>query len=91
MSPCGCSWFPGWSIAAAASGPNSFDMMPALERWVEQGSAPERIPAFRVRDGVVERTRPLCRFPQVARYTGTGSTDDAVNFVCAAPRDTRSR
>ena len=80
---------PGMEHCGGGVGTDSFDMMTALERWVEQRSAPERIPASRVRNGVVERTRPLCRFPQVARYTGTGSTDDAANFVCAAPRDPR--
>ena len=35
-------------------------------------------------DGAVDRTRPLCPYPQVASYTGTASTDDAANFVCKA-------
>jgi hypothetical protein len=38
----------------------------------------------RIEDGVV-RTRPLCPYPQVARYRGTGSTDEAANFTCKAP------
>jgi feruloyl esterase len=37
-----------------------------------------------VKDGQVDRTRPLCPYPQVAQYKGTGSTDDAANFVCKA-------
>ena len=49
-----------------------------------QGEAPARITASRVRNGIVERTRPLCPFPQSAHYTGQGSTDDERNFVCAA-------
>jgi feruloyl esterase len=53
-------------------------MAAALVRWVEQGTAPERIVATRP-----GRTRPLCAYPQVARYRGTGSTDDAANFDCA--------
>jgi len=62
-------------------------MQVALERWVKKGPAPDRIVAtkFKVNgdphSGVV-RTRPLCSYPQVAHYTGTGSTDDAANFVC---------
>lgn len=36
-------------------------------------------------NGKVDRTRPLCAYPQVARYTGTGSTDDAANFTCRLP------
>jgi feruloyl esterase len=80
---------PGMEHCGGGAGTDTFDMMPVLERWVEQGVAPERIPASRVRNGVVERTRPLCHYPQVARYTGTGSTDDTANFVCAAPAGAR--
>jgi len=36
-------------------------------------------------DGKLVRTRPLCPYPQVARYSGSGSSDDAANFVCKAP------
>jgi feruloyl esterase len=59
-------------------------MFSALEQWVEKGKAPERIVASRIRDGKVDRTRPLCPYPQVASYKGTGSTGDAANFVCKA-------
>jgi hypothetical protein len=59
----------------------------ALEAWVEQGTAPEELVAVKFRTNNdprsgVERTRPLCVWPQVAKYKGTGSTDDARNFVC---------
>ena len=59
----------------------------ALEAWVEQGTAPTEIIATKyntnndARSGVA-RTRPLCNWPQLAKYKGTGSTDDAANFVC---------
>jgi len=66
-------------------GPNQFDAVAALERWVEQGQPPESIVASNSRNGRVDRTRPLCPYPQVARYTGTGRTDDAASFVCKAP------
>jgi feruloyl esterase len=36
------------------------------------------------KDGKVDRTRPLCPYPQTAQYKGTGSTDEAANFVCKA-------
>jgi feruloyl esterase len=52
---------------------------------VEHGKAPDALIASHASDGKVDRTRPLCPYPQVARATGTGSTDDASNFVCAAP------
>jgi feruloyl esterase len=60
-------------------------MAAALEQWVEQGSAPDRIVAAKVQDGAVVRTRPLCPYPQVAKWNGSGSTDDAANFSCVAP------
>ena len=54
----------------------------ALEPWVEQGKAPDAIIASHSRDGKVDRTRPLCPYPQLATYKGSGSIDDAANFVC---------
>jgi feruloyl esterase len=62
-----------------------FDKMGALERWVEQGKAPEQLTASHLTNGKIDRTRPLCPYPQVAEYKGTGSIDDETNFVCAAP------
>ena len=76
---------PGMTHCRGGSGTDTLDMLPALERWVEQGDAPDRIEASRVVDGNVVRTRPLCPYPEVAAYTGNGSTDDAANFVCEAP------
>jgi feruloyl esterase len=73
---------PGMAHCGGGEGPNSFDMVAALEQWVEQGKAPDRVVASRVRDGRVDRTRPLCPYPQVAVYKGTGSTDEAASFVC---------
>jgi len=60
----------------------------ALERWVEKGKAPDQIiaahfPAGGVSSAKPDRTRPLCPYPQVAKYKGSGSTDDASNFVCS--------
>jgi feruloyl esterase len=57
----------------------------ALLSWVEDKKAPETLAAAR-RDqaGAVTRSRPLCQYPLVAKYKGTGSTDDAANFVCSA-------
>jgi tannase/feruloyl esterase len=67
-----------------------FSMFAALEGWVEKGVAPDKIIATKYKtdgnpaSGVV-RTRPLCPYPQVAKYTGSGSTDEAASFVCKAP------
>ena len=77
------SWPPGWRTAAVATGPNTFDMVGALEQWVEQRKKPARLHRVaRVDQRRVDRTRPLCPYPQVASYTGSGSVDDAANFVC---------
>jgi feruloyl esterase len=76
---------PGMAHCGGGDGPNRFDMIAALEEWVEKGKAPDRIEASRLRDGKVDRTRPLCPYPQVAKYKGTGSIDEAANFACAAP------
>ena len=59
--------------------------MTAMIDWVEKGKAPDSIVASRVVDNQVVRTRPLCPYPQVARYSGQGSIDDAANFHCVAP------
>jgi feruloyl esterase len=71
-----------------SSGDPDRDMQAALERWVEKGVAPERIVAAKRKNDLdpasdVVRTRPLCAYPLVARYQGSGSTDDAANFACA--------
>ena len=49
---------------------------------MEKGKAPDPIIASHSTDGKVDRTRPLCPYPQVASYKGTGSIDEAANFVC---------
>jgi feruloyl esterase len=58
------------------------DMLSALERWIERGTAPERIVATRMEGGRIVRTRPLCAWPARAVYAGAGSIDDAANFQC---------
>ena len=73
---------PGRGHCGGGGGPNDFDELTALEQWVEQGKAPEMLPASHSTNGKVDRTRPLCAFPQVASYKGSGSIDDAANFVC---------
>ena len=65
-------------------------MTSALERWVEQNSAPDKIIATKFKTdnpaSGLERTRPLCPYPQVARYSGSGSIDEAANFACVVPK-----
>ena len=77
---------PGMQHCGGGPGASTFDALTALERWVEDGVAPERIIASHVVNGVVGRTRPLCPYPQVAVYEGKGSVWDAANFVCKVPQ-----
>ena len=65
-----------------SNSPNSFDTLSALETWREKGTAPDQIIGSNTQAGL---SRPLCPFPQVAKYLGTGSTNDAKSFVCSAP------
>jgi feruloyl esterase len=81
---------PGMGHCGGGSGPNIFDALTALERWVEEGIMPDKIIASHTTGGVVDRTRPLCPYPAVAWYTGSGSIDDAANFVCHVPHWYRS-
>jgi len=76
---------PGMGHCAGGEGPNSFDALTAVEQWVENGKAPAEIVASHLTGGVVDRTRPLCPYPQVAQYNGIGSTDAAASFVCKVP------
>ncbi len=77
---------PAMAHCGGGEGPNDFDKMTAIQQWVEQGKAPETMIASHAdRAATVDRTRPLCRYPRVARYKGTGSTDDAANFTCELP------
>jgi feruloyl esterase len=69
-------------------GPNTFDYISALERWVEKGVPPEKMLATHFDlNGNPDRTRPLCAYPKIAKYNGSGSIDDASNFSCVAPAD----
>ena len=81
---------PGMGHCGGGPGANSFDMIAALEHWVEQGVAPDRILATKyLGDDPTKaplRTHPLCPYPKIARYRGQGSSDDARNFVCDVER-----
>ena len=77
---------PGMFHCRGGFGTDRLDAMTALINWVENGAAPQSIPAARVEQGQVKRTRPLGPYPQVARYNGSGSIDDAANFTCKESR-----
>ena len=73
---------PGMAHCSGGEGPDTFDKINIMEQWVEQGKAPEQIIAAHKSAGKTDRTRPLCPYPQVASYKGTGSIDEAANFSC---------
>jgi len=73
---------PGMTHCAGGVGPDTFDTVTALEQWVEKGLKPAQIVASHMSDNTVDRTRPLCPYPQVATYDGRGSIDDAASFAC---------
>ena len=76
---------PGMAHCAGGNGPDQNDAITAVIDWVEQGIAPQSIVAKKIVNGEVARSRPLCPYPEVARYDGSGSIDEAENFQCVAP------
>jgi feruloyl esterase len=76
---------PGMGHCGGGDGPNTFDKLDAISDWVEKGKAPDQIIASHSTAGNVDRTRPLCPYPQLAKYKGTGNINDAESFVCAQP------
>jgi feruloyl esterase len=76
---------PAMNHCRGGDGPNQLDWLSALERWREGGQAPAAVDAYRVTGNTVDMTRPVCAYPEVATYTGVGSTNDAANFTCEMP------
>jgi feruloyl esterase len=74
---------PGVLHCGGGPGPQPPDFLSALEDWVEEGTAPERITAYGGK--VPDRTRPLCPYPQVAVWDGVNDSDDAGSFACQEP------
>ena len=75
---------PGMGHCGGGEGVTAFDFVSELDRWVTTGKAPAVIPASRMQAGKVERTRPLCAYPQFAVYKGKGDINDAASFECKA-------
>jgi feruloyl esterase len=73
---------PGVGHCSGGDGPSSWDALGTIDQWRDKGIAPASIVASRTANGVLEKTRPLCPYPQTAQYKGTGSTNEAANFVC---------
>lgn len=77
---------PGMNHCQGGVGTDTFDKIAAIEAWMATGTAPAQIVASHATDGKIDRTRPVCPYPQVAVYKGSGSTDEAANFSCRNPR-----
>jgi len=73
---------PGMDHCGGGPGPNQFAVVQAMDAWRDQGKPPDQITAYRVTNDRVDMSRPLCPYPQVATYKGSGNTNDAANFAC---------
>ena len=87
MGPSQANWMrlfmvPGMGHCSGGPGPNTFDSIAALEQWKEKGNAPAQLMGSNRQTGL---TRPICAFPQYAKYRGTGDLKDAANWACSAP------
>ncbi|WP_084150746.1 tannase/feruloyl esterase family alpha/beta hydrolase [Azohydromonas australica] len=78
---------PGVNHCGGGDGPepDQMNLLATMVDWVEKGIAPTSILASHRTSGAVDRTMPLCAYPQVARYKGTGEVRDAANWACGAP------
>ena len=76
---------PGMFHCRGGVGVSTFDAFTPLVEWVEKAVAPQSIVGSRLVDGKVVRTRPLCAYPGVAKYRGSGSKDEAAHFECVRP------
>ncbi len=73
---------PGMQHCVLGAGPNSFDSLSALELWVEKGIVPDAIPATHSTNNMVDRTMPLCKFPEQAHFKGSGDPKSVSNWSC---------
>lgn len=80
---------PGMGHCFDGAGCDTFDKLGTIDKWVTHGVAPQRVEASKVDGGKVVRTRPLCAYPAVARYTGHGDIGNAASFACVVPADSR--
>jgi feruloyl esterase len=76
---------PGMNHCSGSAGPDTFNALAALDQWVEKGTAPTQIAASKATAGKTVFTRPLCPYPQVETYKGSGDINDAANSICADP------
>lgn len=80
---------PGVGHCEGGPGAGQSDLLAALDAWVTRDTAPGTLSATKVEGGVVQASRPLCRFPQYPRYTGpagdSAAAAMAANYTCTAP------
>lgn len=82
---------PGVLHCAGGPGPDQVDWIAAIQRWVEEGEAPDRLVASRIDQGEVEMQRPLCAWPRQALYNGSGDPKREESFECDDPPEERRR
>lgn len=75
---------PGMTHCSGGPGLNEVEALKPLEQWVESGVVPESLTARRVDHGTITMTRPVCAYPEVARYDGKGDASSAASFTCSA-------
>jgi feruloyl esterase len=85
VTVCALTFLTTGGHCASGTSANQFDTLSALDQWVEKGVAPDTMIASHRTGGTVDRTRPLCPYPQVAKWKGSGSKDEAANFACVMP------
>lgn len=76
---------PGMFHYSGGAGCDEVDWLTSLVNWVEKGIAPEVLAGAHSTEGNVDRTRPICPYPQIVKYKGSGDINDASNFVCVGP------
>ncbi len=74
---------PGMNHCGGGPGPNTFDAVTAVSNWVEKKQAPDVLLGSHLTNGAADLTRPLCPYPEVAKYSGGGDVKDAANFTCS--------
>jgi feruloyl esterase len=79
-------FLPGVQHCGGGEGADTFSKLGALSEWIEAGKPPASIPASHVEKGTVTFTRPVCPYPQVPNFKGTGDVNDAANWVCKATK-----
>jgi feruloyl esterase len=77
---------PGMNHCGGGAGCDTFEKLGIIDEWAVTGKAPDQIIGSKVTGGKVIRTRPICAYPAVAKYKGSGSEDEAENFVCTKPQ-----